>query len=141
MISRHCVKVAAAIGAVVLAGCVSEPKTQPGGAVAPTPAVSWDGTYRGDVQITGIGSGVQRRWCETDPQVVVRVTGNSFTYAMPHPNAPNNPTPVYTATIAPDGFFQSQLQSGVMRGQVVANHMSGTIHGSACDYTFSADRS
>ena len=114
---------------------------QSGGAAAPAPAVSWDGTYRGTVQITGLGSGMQRQWCETDPAMVVQVTGNSFTYSMPHPNAPGNPTPVYPASIAPDGTFHTEIGSGVMNGQVIGGHMSGTISGSACVYAFSMDRS
>lgn len=129
------------IGALALVCCTSEPKTQPSGAVTSAPAVSWDGTYRGTVQITGQGASIQRNWCETDPQIIVQVTGNSFTYAMPHPNVPHNPTPVYSATITPDGNFRSEMVSGVISGQVVGNHMSGTINGSACIYAFSADRS
>jgi hypothetical protein len=42
----HGGRIAVVIGAVAMAGCVSEPKTQPGSAVAPAPVVSWDGTYR-----------------------------------------------------------------------------------------------
>ena len=140
MILLHGIRASVLLGAVALAGCVSGPNPPPGGAV-PAPKVSWDGTYRGTVQIAGLGSGVRRDWCETNPQMVVQVTGDSFTYAMPHPNAPQNPTPVYSPTIAPNGAFRTEIGSGAMTGQVVGNHMSGTIHGSACDYAFSADRS
>jgi hypothetical protein len=126
---------------LALAGCTSDPKTQPIGAAAATPAVSWDGTYRGVVQITAVGSGIQRQWCETDPAMVVQVTGNALTYRMPHPNAPDNPTPVYSGSITRDGAFNIQLISGVMSGRIVGNHMSGAISGSVCTYSFSTDRS
>jgi hypothetical protein len=137
----YAIRIGVIVGAVALAGCNSPPKVQPGSAAAPAPAVSWDGTYRGTVQITGLGSGMQRSWCETDPQIVIQVSGNSFTYAMPHPNAPDNPTPIYSATIAPNGTFNTQIASGMMSGRVADSRMSGTISGAACVYAFSADRS
>ncbi len=141
MISLHGIGVGTLVSAIALAGCASEPKAPPGNAVAPAAQVSWDGTYRGTIQVTGTGSGVQVRWCETDPRMVVQVTGNSFSYSMPHPNAPDNPTPVYSATIAPNGIFRAERISGVMHGQVAGTHMSGTVDGSVCVYAFSADRS
>jgi len=141
MISCRGIRVSVLVGAVALAEWASGPKTQPGGAATSAPAVSWDGTYRGTIQITGLGSSVQRNWCETDPQMVVQVTGNSFTYAMPHPNVPDDPTPVYSTTIAPNGVFRSEIGSGVISDQVVGSHMFGIIDGSACVYAFSADRS
>ena len=141
MISLHVVRAGILAAVIALAGCAQQPTTQRSDVDVSAPTVSWNGTYRGTMRITGIGSGVQRRWCETDPQMIVQVAGNSFTYAMTHPNVPDNPTPVYSTTIAPDGVFQSQLGSGVMNGKVVGSHMSGTIDGSACVYAFSADRS
>jgi len=103
--------------------------------------VSWDGVYRGTIQITGLGSSIDRRWCETDPQMTVQVAAGKFSYAMPHPNAPDNPTPVYPATIAPDGSFRSDIGSGVMTGKVAGGHMTGMIDGSVCVYSFTMDRS
>ncbi len=141
MVLYRGLSVGALIAAVTLAGCTSETKPQAGNAAAHAPTVSWDGNYRGIVRVTGLGSGVQSKWCETDPQFIVQVTGNSFTYAMPHPNVPHNPTPVYSAVIAPDGTFRTEMLSGMMAGQVVGRRMSGTINGSACVYAFSADRS
>jgi hypothetical protein len=135
------IKLSAVAAVVVLSGCSSGQIVQPPNpAVAPS-TVSWDGTYRGAIQITGTGSGIQQRWCETDPKMVVQVTNNSFRYAMPHPNAPDNPTPVYSATIAPDGTFYGQLQSGTMHGRITGSRMSGTVDGSVCVYAFSMDRS
>jgi len=118
-----------------------ERNAQPGSPVGATTAKSWDGTYRGTIEITGLGSGMQRSWCETEPRMVVQVTNNTFRYEMPHPNAPDNPTPIYVATIAPDGTFKGQIGSGTMTGRVTGPHMSGTIDGSVCAYAFSMDLS
>ena len=73
--------------------------------------------------------------------MTVQVAAGTFSYAMPHPNAPENPTPVYAATIAPDGSFRSVIPSGVMTGRVAANRMTGMIDGSVCVYSFAMDRS
>jgi hypothetical protein len=132
----------ATIAMMTIAGCTATPRPPASSAASPGPvsAVSWDGTYRGAVQITGLGSGVQQQWCETDPQIVFQVTNNAFSYAMPHPNAPNNPTPVYSATIASDGSFRSSLPSGTMTGRVTGTHIAGKIDGSVCVYSFALDR-
>jgi hypothetical protein len=134
-------KAGLAITVLALAGCTPTPGA-PTGTAAPAPAaaVSWDGTYRGTVQITGLGSGTMRQWCETDPQIVFQVSNNAFSYAMPHPNAPDNPSPVYAATIASDGTFSTTLASGTMRGHVSGTHISGEIDGSVCVYSFALDR-
>ena len=129
------------VGSVVLSGCSPGQSAQPASPVRAATTVSWDGTYRGSIQITGLGSGVQRLWCETNPEIVVHVANNAFRYEMPHPNAPDNPTPVYAATIAPDGTFNGQIGSGTMSGRVTGTHMSGHIDGSVCVYAFSMDRS
>lgn len=131
---------AGVLSIVLLSGCTPEPKVRPASAPA-TQAVSWDGTYRGAIQITALGSGIQRGWCETTPQIVLQVTDNSFSYAQPHPNAPGNPTPVYSVKIAPDGTFVAQRTSGTMSGRIIDGHMAGTVDGSVCGYSFSADRS
>jgi hypothetical protein len=94
--------------------------------------MSWDSEYHGSVRITGLGSGLQRRWCETDPQMFVQVTDNAFQYATSHPNAPDNPTPVYSATMAKNGTFNSQIVSGTMTARATGTSMSGTIEGSVC---------
>jgi hypothetical protein len=130
----------AAIAVIAVAGCNTPTKWVPSGSTPPPSLVSWDGAYSGTVQITGLGSGIQRQWCETDPQMTVRVTGNKFGYAMPHPNTPGNPTMVYSAAIAPDGSFRSDIGSGVMTGRITGTHMTGLIDGSACVYSFTMDR-
>jgi hypothetical protein len=130
----------AVIAVAAIAGCNSPPQSVSVGSTAPPPAVSWDGAYRGTVQITGLGSGIQRDWCETDPQMTVQVAGNKFTYTMPHPNTPGEPTMVYSASIAPDGSFRSDIGTGVMTGRVAGSRITGLIDGSACVYSFSMDR-
>ena len=123
-------------------GCAVAPKPPPTQAVTQqAPAVSWDGTYRGSVQITALGSSIQRSWCETDPQMTVQVVGNAFSYAMPHPNSPGNPTPVYSGSIGQDGRFIAQRGSGTMAGTIVGDRMEGGIDGSVCVYSFSLTRS
>ena len=89
----------------------------------------------------GLGSRVQHQWCETDPQIVFLVTDSALSYAMPHPNAPNNPTPVYSAMIAPDGSFRVGLTTGTTTSRVTGKHISSKIDGSVCVHSFSLDRS
>ena len=135
-------EVAVSITVMAIAGCTATP-TPIDSAASPGPAsaVSWDGIYRGTVHMPGSVHGVQQQWCETNPQIVFLVTNNAFSYAMPHPNTPNNPTPVYSAMIAPDGSFRVGLTSGTMTGRVTGTHISSKIDGSACVYSFSLDRS
>ena len=73
------------------------------------------------MQITGTGSGVQGQWCETTKQIRFQVADNAFSYAMPHPNAPDNRTPVYAATLASDGTFESTQNSSTMTGRVIGS--------------------
>jgi hypothetical protein len=135
----------AVVGAVasvaMLASCGPKQVATSSSTVVSAPAVSWDGTYHGTVRTTALGSGMTSTWCETEPEMVVQVKNNSFAYAMPHPNAPDNRTPVYSASIAPDGTFKGTIGSGEMRGRVVGSNMSGTVNGSLCVYAFSIDRS
>jgi hypothetical protein len=135
-----CHGLTAVIAVFAIAGCNSPPQSVSGGSTVAPPSVSWDGTYQGTVQIAGLGSGIQRQWCETDPTMAVQVTGNKFGYTMGHPNTPGNPTMVYSAAIAPDGSFRSDIGIGVMTGRVAGTHMTGLIDGSACVYSFTMDR-
>ena len=135
-----CHGVAMVIAVIAIAGCNSPPPSVSSGPTAPPASVSWDGAYQGAVQITGLGSGIQKDWCETNPQMTVQVAGNKFTYTMPHPNTPGEPTMVYSASIAPDGSFRSDIGTGVMTGRVAGSRMTGLIDGSACVYSFAMDR-
>ncbi len=66
----------------------------------------------------------------------VNVVGGEFTYAMPHPKAPDNPTPVYSARIGPNGTANAPLSTGVLTAHFTGDHMVGTVDGSACVYSF-----
>jgi len=139
----------AAMGLVLagggLAGCVPRAPAPPPPAPA-APALSYDGTYRGTVRLSGLGAGVPAQGCATDPNIVLQVQNNAFTYSQPHPQAATSgpggsATVVYAVAIAPDGSFSGQSQvSGTMTGTVQGGHMSGTINGLECVYSFFADR-
>jgi hypothetical protein len=135
---------ASGLFAVAIAGCMSATfalaQSHNGAASTSRQNTSWDGTYTGNVEITGLGSRVQRRWCDTNPQIVLHVINDTFSYSMPHPNAPKNPSPVYEVKIAPDGTFSNNSGTGTMSGKIVVNRMSGTINGSLCTYAFVLNR-
>ncbi len=123
---------------LALAACTSQPAPP----VLPPAAnlSAWDGTYRGTIQLTHMGSGIQKSWCETDPVMEVHVSGGTFSYAQPHPATPGNWTPVYAAVVRPDGSVSAQLASGSMTGRVIGAQMAGTIDGAACVYGFTLNR-
>ena len=54
MISPHGLGVGAVIGGFALAGCVTEPKTGPGSAIAPALTMPWDGTYQATCRFPGL---------------------------------------------------------------------------------------
>jgi hypothetical protein len=129
---------------LALSGCAPPPPPPP-----PAPVVSYDGTYRGMVTLTDSGAGVPREGCITVPQIVLQVKNNAFTYTQVHPKAnvtaPNMPIEsadaIYTVSIAPNGTFSGQSQlSGTISGVIAGTHMTGTIEGLVCVYSFSADR-
>jgi hypothetical protein len=41
------------------------------------------------------------------------VADGQFSYAVPHPNIPGNPTPAFPATFAADGRFSGQIIWGM----------------------------
>jgi hypothetical protein len=110
------------------------------------PSPSFDGRYQGSVQVTGVGSGGDRRWCETNRQLSLQVTNHSFTYIQPHPNAPqiasvDARTATYTGTISSEGSITGTSDvNGTIEGRLTGSHMTGTMGGYGCSYSFSADR-
>jgi hypothetical protein len=133
-----------AIG-LAIGGCTPQPPPPP----TPAPVVSFDGTYTGTVKLTGVGAGVPRAGCATNPQMVLQVSKNAFTYTQTHPkatvSAPGfstiNATATYTAAIAQDGSFTGQSQlAGTISGSIASGHMTGNIEGLECVYAFTADR-
>jgi hypothetical protein len=137
----------------VVAGCAgpmgtlrpgpSVPVSQAASEVEPLLVTSFDGSYRTTIRPTGIGAGGNLQttnWCDTPGQPIVTVTNGQLTYAVPHPNVPGNPTPVFEATMSTDGSFTGQVNSGSMSGHVVGSHMEGKMDGSGCLYAFTGDR-
>ncbi len=129
---------------LALSACAPPPPPPP-----PAPVVSYDGTYNGTLTLSGVGAGVPQEGCATSPQLTVQVRNNAFTYVQPHPNsnvtAPGMPTvsatTTYTVAVAPNGTFSGQSDvSGTMTGAISGTHMTGTIEGIVCVYSFTADR-
>ena len=91
--------------AVIVVGCASQRNPPAGGGTQSN--VRYDGHYDGTVQVTGVLSGGNTSWCETDQRLSLQVSDNKFSYTQPHPNVPvamaDRATVVYTASIAPDG--------------------------------------
>ena len=126
------------VAMLMIAGCAGPMGTIHTDTV-PTPAVTaFDGTYRSTIRVTkGFG---QTSWCDSPGQPVITVANGQFSYAVPHPNVPGNPTPSYLATIAQDGTFYGQVVRGTISGQVRGTHMEGSIDGQGCVFAFTGDR-
>ncbi len=130
---------------LALGGCATPPPPAP----APAPAVSYDGTYTGTLTLAGVGAGVPREGCFTNPQITLQVKNNAFTYVQTHPKAnvtaPGmatvSATTTYAVAVAPNGTFSGQSEvSGTMTGAISGPHMTGMIEGIVCVYSFTADR-
>lgn len=120
------------------AGSMGEPKVD---TTMAQPVTAFDGSYRSTIRSTGsFGASQANSWCDLPGQPIITVANGQFSYAVPHPNVPGNPTPTFPATMAPDGSFFGQVVSGTISGQVRGTHIEGKIDGSACLYAFSGDR-
>ena len=125
--------------AAALASCAGPPDVAK---ATPLPVVSYDGQYRGTIQLTGVASGADPSWCEASPQFAVSVVNNAFVYAQPHAKVPNGGgTATYAVTVARDGTFEGQSNAtGVVMGQIQGAAMTGTVDGIGCAYKFNAAR-
>jgi hypothetical protein len=131
--------------AVAVAGCADQaPQPMP----PPMPAISYDGTYTGTISVSDAAVGMKASDCATEPRFSVNVTGNQFSFPLPHPAvSANTPslrkaaTPVYNASIGPDGTIKglSNDTNTPMSGRVTGTRMTGRIDGLLCNYTFTAD--
>ena len=121
-------------------GCAGPMGTIHSDTPPPPPVTAFDGTFRGTIRSTHSLVAAETSWCDTPGQPAITVANGQFTYATPHPELPGNPTPIYTATMASDGSFYGQDISGTISGRVSGTHMEGTIDGSACLYSFTANR-
>lgn len=125
---------------LMIAGCAG-PTVAPQSNVPPPPITSFDGSYRNTIRITGMSSQAQgTKWCETPGQPVIAVSNGQFSYAVPHPNVPGNPTPTFAASMATDGSFSGQANDGTISGKVSGTHIEGRIDGAGCIYGFAGDR-
>jgi len=129
-------------------GC-DGPRSQVQPTASPPAAVSFDGRYEGTLRMTGSSLGMTRSDCATSPRISVEVRNNQFSLATPHPEAvastpslTDRATPVYNATIRPDGSIVglSNQTNATMQGRVFGSRMSGQIFGLLCYYEFTADR-
>ena len=146
----HLVTVHSALSLVVgisTSGC-DGPRSQVQPAASPATAISFDGRYEGTVRVTGASLGMTRSNCATSARISVEVKNNQFALATPHPEAvasapslADRTTPVYDATIRPDGTIVGASQTNAtMQGRISGSRMSGQIFGLLCYYEFTADR-
>ena len=126
---------------VVLWACSNAQAPQP---TPPSqPAVSYDGNYVGTIR--SLDSVQGQNWCDTPAALAIVVSGNAFSYTLPHPNLPHTPlyNPKFAMHIAPDGSFKGpggELEFASIKGRITGTHMAGQIDGSDCSYAFAADR-
>jgi hypothetical protein len=131
--------------ALAASGCANQ---APQPAAAPA-AISYDGTYTGTLRATGSSTSLSLKDCATDPRFSAHVTGNRFSFPLPHP-ALVEATPslrdaaiaIYEASIAPDGTIKgiSISKNTIMDGRVAGTRMTGEVYGLLCYYAFTADR-
>jgi hypothetical protein len=134
---------------VTIGACTTQPAPKATGSTASS-SMSFGGRYEGSVQVSGAAAGGTVRECATNPRLLLEVTNNAFTYVQPHPNVANTSpslteeatTATYKATISSNGSIQGNSGNldGTIQGTVSGSHMSGTITGALCYYTFTADR-
>ena len=134
---------------IAASGCAT---SGPPAASPPPPAapVSFDGNYRGTIQLTStssVVSGAQSNWCNTPPVISFVLQNNAFNYVLAHPNVPQDSgysmSPTFLVSVRPDGSFDATSRNGEanMVGRITGARMTGQINGTGCGYGFSADRS
>jgi hypothetical protein len=113
----------------------------------PAEAISYDGTYSGTLSMTGANAGMDSHNCATDPRFSVSVTGNQFSFPLPHPAAVkdtpslrDSATPVYKASIGPDGTIKGFSNDINTIGRAAGTRMTGQVYRLLCYYAFTADR-
>jgi hypothetical protein len=125
---------------LVTAGCAGSMGTVHPDATAES-VTAFDGSYQTTIRIlSSAGETAGTDWCKTPGQPIITITNGQFSYTVPHPNIPGNPSPTFEATTAKDGTFVGQGNDGNILGRVSGTHMQGSINGSACSYDFAGDR-
>ncbi len=133
---RRCLALALAI-----TGCAGPMGTIHAVPPPPPPVTAFDGSYRSVLRTTTpAAEGQVFTWCDSQGQAVITVDQGRFTYAVPHPNVPGNPTPVFQATMAADGTFSGDVISGSLTGHIAGARLDGAISGAGCTYTLSASK-
>jgi hypothetical protein len=126
---------------LLVSGCAGPMGTLRGVPPPPAPVTTFDGSYRMTLSAAGsFGSAQRNTWCESPGQARLTVASGQFSYAVPHPNVPGNPTPVYPATLSDDGSFTGQIVAGTIAGRIQGSRIEGSIDGSACLYSFTGER-
>jgi hypothetical protein len=128
-------------------GCAGPPPPVQTAAAA-LPVTAYDGRYDMRLSVAGASVGMRKEDCATTPRLPVQVTNGRFNLPLAHPAAESTPslreeaTPVYQASIAPDGRINgiSTDTNTLLTGQVSAGRMTGQINGLLCYYDFIADR-
>ena len=125
---------------LIVAACAGSAPVQKS-TTPPASVSSFDGSYRNTIRVTGTASeATGTNWCATPGQSIVTISSGQFSYAIPHPNVPGNPTPTFQAAMSLDGSFSGQANNGTIAGQVRGPHIEGTINGEGCIYAFTGDR-
>jgi hypothetical protein len=135
---------------IATSGCTSvSQQLQPQPSLATPATSSFDGRYEASVRLTGVSGAMKRRNCETPSRTTINVRNGQFSLPLPHPDAvatdpslADKATPVYNATIRPDGVITGfgDDTNTTLEGRVSGRHMSGQIYGLLCYYEFIADR-
>jgi hypothetical protein len=140
------------LSGIILIAAISGCVTAGPPPVAPAPPAaapaSFDGTYRGTIQLTSSAvSGAESNWCNTPPVLSLSIKNGVFSYVLLHPNVPQDSgyslSPTFTVPISPGGSFDATSVNGEaeMVGSITGAHMEGRINGSGCGYAFIADKS
>jgi len=125
---------------LTLAGCAGSMGTMHSD-TATAPVTAFDGAYQSTIRITfAADEAAGTNWCQTAGQPIITVANGQFSYDVPHPNVPGNPTPSFQATLAQDGTFIGQANDGTILGQVSGTHIEGHIDGAGCGYEFTGQR-
>jgi hypothetical protein len=126
---------------LLITGCAGPMGTIHGGPPAAAAVATFDGTYQSTIRVTDSAEAAKENaWCETPGQPIITVASGQFSYTVPHPNVPGDPTPTFLATFAQDGSFAGQIVEGTISGRASGTHMEGSISSTACVYAFAADR-
>jgi hypothetical protein len=135
---RMCSLVLIAATAAGCAGSMGTIRPKPAG---PPPVTAFDGSYSNTIIVIATArNATDAPACQTPGQPIIKVTDGRFSYAVPHPAIRGNPTPIFQATVAPDGSFSGKVNDGSLHGRIDGNHLEGGIDGVLCRYGITGNR-